>query len=155
MFFLPELIKDSSNPAFLANTKSYQLGKNWRNLDQIDHYGHKFWTFKILLIPNLWVIGQYFFPQYPWPSLIICIDLFVVFLMGGGGCRYFVLKTGIRLIKKIFYEVRLYHYLDPYSATLCCIHNIICICCRHYFVHLMMKIVNVTDLSMSMDTFFK
>ena len=44
----------------------------------------------------LWVIGQYFFSQNCWPSLIICIDLFVIFLWFGGGCRYFCYKTGIR-----------------------------------------------------------
>ena len=55
-----------------------------------------------------------FFSSNRWPSLIICIDLFVFFFNCKRRVQIFFLKEGIRLKKS--YEVRLYHYLDLNNA---------------------------------------
>ena len=49
---------------------------------------------------NLRIIGQYFFPQNHWSRLIICIDLFVFFLMGKEGGDVILKKKVSDLRKK-------------------------------------------------------
>ena len=49
---------------------------------------------------NLWVIGRDFSPPNRWSHLIICMNLFVFFLMGQGLCRYLFYKQ-VSDLKKI------------------------------------------------------
>ena len=68
---------------------------------------------------KLLVIGQNFFPKNHWPSLIICIDLFVFFNEGEEGADIFFLKNKYQIKKnrKIFYEVMRLDYIITSTYT--------------------------------------
>ena len=72
-----------------------------------------------MMYRNLRVIGQYFFFQNRWPRLIICIDLFVFFLMGEeSGDVLFFLKKVSDMREKNFYEaIRLDNIINSTYTT--------------------------------------
>ena len=72
---------------------------------------------KLPLFSALTILQIHFYHILRIIGLIICIDLFVVFLMEGGECRYFFLNR-YQIKKKIFYEVMRLDYFIISTYTL-------------------------------------